>query len=105
MHATGYENLREGTLNVKLDAPHDLRRDRKLPREDRKDGRGEDLYFEYCCLVIGAGRAPAVIARTSTNYWGPSVLEIMAEETLRNHYGLEDGETLCVEVWSEGCSG
>jgi len=95
---TGYRNLKKGTLNVRLGSPHRLRPDHTLRREDRKDGRDEDLCFECCCLVIGPCRIPALIARTSTNHWGPSVLEIMAEEMLRKRYGLQDADTLDVEV-------
>jgi len=101
--ATGNYNLVEGTLNVELEVPHILRPDHKLLREDRKDrpDHDEDLFFERCFLVIGIHRVRAVIARTSTNYWGPSVLEIMAKEMLRQRYRLEDGDTLDVEVWLE----
>jgi CTP-dependent riboflavin kinase len=101
--ATGYDRLKEGTLNVRLDAPHRLRRDYALRREHRKDRRehDEDLYFERCVLVIGTDRVQALIARTSTNYWGPSILEIMAEEMIRDRYGLQDGDALEVEVWVE----
>jgi CTP-dependent riboflavin kinase len=98
---TGYTNLMQGTLNLRLEAEHSLRPCCILRREDRKDRIGEDLYFEYCCLVIGVCRVPALIARTSTNHWGPSVLEIMAEEMLRKGYGLQDGDTVNVEVWTE----
>ncbi len=96
---TGFTNLKNGTLNVRLEAEHSLRPYCHLRRGDRKDGIDEDLYFELCCLVIGDCRVPAVIARTGTNYWGESVLEIMAEEMLRKRYRLQDGDTVNVEVW------
>jgi len=101
--ATGFYNLVEGTLNVELGAPHILRPDYKLPRENRKDrnDHDEDLLFEHCVLVIGTLRVRALIARTSTNYWGPSVLEVMAEEMLRRRYCLEDRDVLDMEVWVE----
>jgi len=102
---TGCRNLKKGTLNLKLAIPHNLRPDCKLPRGERKDGRDEDLYFEYCFLVIGSCRVPALIARTSTNHWKSSVLEIMAEEMLRERYCLKDGDTVDVEVSMEGCGG
>ena len=102
---TGYANLKQGTLNVRLEAEHNLRPYCKLPREDRKDGIGEDLYFEHCCLVIGTHRVPALIARTSTNYWGSSVLEIMAEVMLKDSYRLRDGDVLDVEVCVENSAG
>jgi CTP-dependent riboflavin kinase len=92
---TGYSNLKKGTLNVRLGAEHILRPDYELSRRDRGDGRDEDLCFERCCLVIDACRVPALIARTSRNYWGLSVLEVMAEEMLRERYRLEDGYSGC----------
>ena len=98
--ATGWGHLKPGTLNVRLDAPHTLRADFHLPRGQREDGREEDLDFEPCWLVIGDGqKVKALIARTSTNYWKDSVLEIMAEVWLRECYGLEDGNAVAVEVW------
>jgi|GEM_PF-4421200 len=100
-HKAAFDNLKEGTLNVRLDAAHSLRPDYKLLRGDRECGRDEDLFFERCCLVIGLHRISALIARTSRNFWGPSVLEIMAEEMLRQGYGLQDGDVLDVEVWVE----
>jgi CTP-dependent riboflavin kinase len=101
--ATGNYQLVEGTLNLELEVPHILRPDHKLVRENRKDrhDHDEDLFFEHCVLVIGTSRVRALIARTSTNYWGPSVLEVMAEEMLRRRYSLEDGDVLDVEVWVE----
>jgi CTP-dependent riboflavin kinase len=99
--ATGFEDLKAGTLNVRLESPHNLRPDYKLLRGNRKDERDEDLFFESCCLVIGSHRVPALIARTTTNYWKSEVLEIMAEEILRERYDLQDGDVLDIEVWAE----
>ena len=59
----GYNRLKSGTLNVKLDAPHELRPDFRLPRGQRTDGRAEDLNFERCQLLIGSKRVPALIAQ------------------------------------------
>ena len=98
---TGYDNLKPGTLNVRLAAPHNLRIDYRLPREQRTDGRDEDLYFERCRLVIGRSSIRALIARTSTNFWGNSVLEIMAEEMIRQCYGVQDGDTVELEVCAQ----
>jgi CTP-dependent riboflavin kinase len=92
-------SLISGTLNVKLDVPHTLRSDFRLPRERRTDGRPEDLDFERCRLVMRRGNVRALIARTSTNFWGDEVLEIMAEEHLRLGYGLIDRDQISVEVW------
>jgi CTP-dependent riboflavin kinase len=97
--ATGYNSLIPGTLNVKLDASHTLRSDFHLPREQRTDGRNEDLDFERCRLVMQHGTVRALIARTSTNFWGDEVLEIMAEEHLRSRYGLNDKDQVSVEIW------
>ena len=98
---TGYPNLEDGTLNLRLDVPHVLRRDYELLRTDRKDGGSEDLRYERCCLILRDARLAALIARTSTNYWTNNVLEIMAEEHLRNTYGLKDGDPVAVEVCVE----
>jgi CTP-dependent riboflavin kinase len=95
---TGRADLIAGTLNVEVDELHKLRCDFTLPAVSRKDGRQEDLYFEECLLLIGSKRVPALIARTSTNYHGQKVLEIMAAEHLRNSHGLEDGHIINVQV-------
>ena len=97
---TGYPCLKPGTLNVRLGEPHVLRHDFTLPREDRPDRqqRPENLYFESCWLLIGTDRVRALIARTSTNFHGCEVLEIMAEEKLKQHYGLQDSDCVSVEV-------
>jgi len=49
-------------------------------------------------LLIGSKRVPALIARTSTNYHGCKVLEIMAAEHLRNSHGLGDRDIINVQV-------
>jgi hypothetical protein len=75
-----FRHLHPGTLNVKLDAnSHTLRPDFKLHRDERSDKavRHEDLGFECCRLVTEGGSLKALIARTSTNYHGDRVLEIM----------------------------
>src|SRR5712692_2459462 len=97
-NVTGRYNLIAGTLNVELDEPHSVRCDFTLPVASRNDGRREDLYFEECLLLIGSKRVPALIARTSTNYHGCKVLEIMAAEHLRNSRGLGDRDIINVQV-------
>ena len=98
---TGYGKLQPGTLNVRLSSPYNVRSDYELLGENRKDGRRyENLRFEHCCLLIGPCRVPALIARTSTNYWESCVLELMSEEMLRERHGLKDGDMLHVEVWA-----
>jgi CTP-dependent riboflavin kinase len=97
---TAYDSLQRGTLNVVLDVPHTLRSDFRLPRERRTDGRNEDLDFERCLVVGSSGDSVrALIARTSTNAWGDSVLEIMAEEILRVRLGLQEASAVEVVVW------
>jgi CTP-dependent riboflavin kinase len=99
--ATGCSGLRPGTLNVELDAPHELRVDATLYRKDRADGRNEDLYFERCHLMLGESKVPAWIARTNTNFHGKKMLEIMAEEPLRERYGLKDNDCIDVQIFME----
>lgn len=62
----------------------------------------EDLDFEICSVVLSCGvRVRALIAQTSTNYWGTqNVIEIMAEEHLQTRYGLKAGDCIHVEVWT-----
>lgn len=95
---TGRAGLKAGTLNVKLEEPHFVRRDFMLPAALRRDGRREDLYFEECLLLVSQKIVPALIARTSTNYHGCAVLEVMAEEHIRNMYGLRDNDIIQVQV-------
>jgi CTP-dependent riboflavin kinase len=97
--ATGYTSLIEGTLNVRLSIPHSVRTDFRLRKEDRTDGRAEDLDFERCLLVTRSGSVAALIARTSTNAWGNDVLEIMAEVHLRSCFNLSDTDDVSIHVW------
>lgn len=91
---TGRDNLHPGTLNVRLDVPHGLRVDHTLRKEERTDRRPEDLYFE-CCSILWRGRiVPALIARTSVNFHGDYVLEIMAEWV----DDIQTGDSIEVEV-------
>lgn len=94
-------NLIAGTLNVHLNEAHIVRRDFTLHANRRTDGRNEDLYFEECRLLLGSCKVPALIARTSTNYHGEKVLEIMAAEHIRDGYGLSDGHIIDVQVRTE----
>ena len=102
---TGWHRLERGTVNVRLEVPHTLRQppDFHLAREQRSPEYGhddEDLDFERCFLVLpGGARVRALIARTSRNFWGGAVLEVMAEEHLRTSYELKDGDGIDVEVW------
>ena len=101
--ATGWSRLVDGTFNVRIEGPHTLRPDFHLARGDRNPAYAhthEHLDFERCILLLpGGARVPALIARTSNNFWGPSVLEVMAEEHLRSHYALAKGDCIDVEVW------
>jgi CTP-dependent riboflavin kinase len=98
---TGFPSLQPGTLNVRLDAPHNIRTDALLLREGRIDNLDEDLLFERCQLLLGGVTIPAWIVRTSRNFHGDHVLEIMAEERLRQRYGLKDDDYICVQVFLE----
>jgi CTP-dependent riboflavin kinase len=97
---TGRRDLIAGTLNVRLDEPHSVKRDYTLLQASRDDGRREDLYFEECLLLIGLKRVPALIARTSTNYHGCTVVEIMSAQHLRNNYELNDEDIINIQVRS-----
>jgi CTP-dependent riboflavin kinase len=97
---TGRPDLVEGTLNVKLNEPHVLRPDFALPAASRND-RNEDLYLEECLLLINSDKVPALIARTSTNFWGRETLEIMASVHLRHTYRLNDEDIIRVQVRTE----
>jgi len=99
---TGYHDLVPGTLNVVLEEPHRLRPDFTLYRECRTDARPEDLHFECCSLLIGADKVRALVARTSTNFHGSAVLEVMAGVNLKDRYGLRDGDWMRVEVCADG---
>jgi hypothetical protein len=92
--ATGRTNLYAGTINVELDQPHKLRVDHTLDRRDRTDQRDEDLFFEDCWLITSTAKVSSVIARTSTNFWGDSVLEVMAEWI----EGVDPGNSVEIEV-------
>lgn len=89
------------SLNVRLDIPYRLRADTLLLCENRIDKLNEDLLFERCQLLLGGVMIPAWIARTSRNFHGDHVLEIMAEERLRPRYGLKDNDRIYVQVFLE----
>jgi len=93
--ATGRQNLRIGTLNVRLDEPYAVRHDFTLY------GAREEIYFECCLLLIGRATVEALIARTSVNYWGDWYLEIMSAEHLRTAYGLQDEDSVRVQMRTE----
>ncbi len=95
--ATGRNNLHAGTINVKLDAPHCVRPDYWLDKGNRSDGRDEDLCFEKCQLITPNAKVGALIARTSRNYWGDDVLELMLEWL----DGVKAGDRVDVEVCVE----
>lgn len=97
--ATGCPGLQPGTLNVRLDIPYKVRTDALLRRENRIDKLNEDLLFERCQLLFGEVIIPAWIARTSRNFHGDHVLEIMAEERLRQRYDLEDNDCIYLQVF------
>jgi CTP-dependent riboflavin kinase len=75
--------------------------DALLLRENRMDKLNEDLLFERCQVLLDGVRVPAWIARPSRNFHGDYVLEIMAEERLRQRYGLKDNDNIYVQVFLE----
>ena len=95
----GRPNLHEGTLNVQLSDAHIVTSHYTLPREE--NNRAEALYFERCTLFVGEEVIPALIARTSANFHGSKVLEIMADVHIRRTCGLHDGDEVSVEVESK----
>jgi len=100
-NATGCPGLQPGTLNVQLDIPYKLRVDALLLRENRIDKLNEDLLFERCQVLLEGVLVPAWIARPSQNFHGDYVLEIMAEERLRQRYGLKDNDNIYLQVFLE----
>src|SRR5690348_10704662 len=72
-------DLRPETLNVRLREPYVLRPTFTI--HGSKVGRNEDYHFEVCRIHdLPHFRAfLGLIMRTSTNYHGESVLEVMAE--------------------------
>jgi CTP-dependent riboflavin kinase len=97
---TGFPRLRSGTLNVRIEKPHDHRRDYTLPPDDRTDGYLEVWYFELCRISRGQRGIGALILRTATNHWGDCVLEIMADEHLRTWLQVNDGEEVEVTIFA-----
>ncbi|HSM36060.1 MAG TPA: DUF120 domain-containing protein [Longimicrobiales bacterium] len=87
-------SLLPNTLNVNLQFPYRLRPDFTISRHDW--AHHEDVSFEACRV----GDVPAVIMRTSTNYHGDHVLEIMAEVNLREALGVETGDAVEVTVFA-----
>jgi hypothetical protein len=59
----------------------------------------EAMWFERCRLRRDNKSIRALIIRTSTDYHGFSMLEIMAECDLRDFFSLKDGDEVQVEVF------
>jgi CTP-dependent riboflavin kinase len=98
---TGFRELRSGTLNVRLKEPHTFREDFCFTRDKRRepDPKEEDWFFEVC-RVSRAGRSTkALILRTSRNFHGDCVLEVMAEEKLRDWLPANDSDSVQVEIY------
>lgn len=88
----GLPALLPGTLNIRLPAPYRLVPDFAIGREAWS--HTEDVFFQRCQVADLQG----LIMRTSTNYHGLSVLEVMAEVRLRDMLHLQDGEAVTVSV-------
>src|SRR5579863_9637013 len=92
---TGLKNLVDGTLNLRLvNGTYVGHPDYIFQRG--KYNPDEDTYFERC-MVRGL---PGLIMRTSTNFHGHSVLELMGEVRFRDQYALKDGDQLEIEVFA-----
>lgn len=89
---TGYPNLQIGTLNVRLDHPHKHRADFTLRGCDWPKPDPEDWFFEKCKITRGGRTLEALILKTTTDYHGPTVLEVMAEEHIRSWLPVADGQ-------------
>jgi CTP-dependent riboflavin kinase len=98
---TGFRGLRAGTLNVKLPEPHPTRGDFYLRNSERRkpERGGEDWSFEICRVGRHGRSLKALILRTSTNFHGDNMLEIMAEEYLRDWLPVKDGDSVDVTVY------
>ena len=90
---SGCPNLQRGTLNVRLADPYPGHTDFEFLAHEH--AHHEDVKFERC-RVAGI---PALIMRTSTNFHGDSVLELMAESHLRSVLGVVDDDTVIIEVF------
>ena len=98
---TGFRGLRAGTLNVTLAEPHTFRPDFTLLNSERRepDHKGEDWSFEVCRIGRHGRSLPTLILHTSTNFHGDNVLEIMAEEHLRDWLPANDDDRVEVTVY------
>jgi len=97
--ASSLKDLQPDTLNVRLTEPYVLRPTFTILGSEV--GRDEDYHFE-ACSIHDLQRLRAflgLIMRTSTNYHGESVLEVMAEVNLRERMGLSDGTSVDVSVF------
>jgi hypothetical protein len=93
-HRTGLTNLLPHTLNIRLPVAYTGTRD--FIFEAKAHSHHEDVYLERC-RVRGLD---ALIMRTSTNHHGASVLEIMAEVFLKQHFGITDGDVVTIQVYT-----
>jgi Domain of unknown function DUF120 len=82
----------DGTLNVRLAHPHKHRADFTLRGRDWPKPDREDWFFEECKLTRGDRTIDALILKTTADFWGPKVLEVMAEEHLRSWLPVADGQ-------------
>jgi len=94
---SGLRELLPETLNVRLGHPYRLHPDPDLTFWAHEWNHPEDVFLQRCRIFA----LDALIMRTSTNYHGDSVLEIMAEQRLRATFGLDDGSQVEVEVHEE----
>jgi hypothetical protein len=93
---SGLHNLVPGTVNVRLKHWYPGHLDVTLLAHEH--GHHEHLFLERCQLFGKDG----LIVRTSTNFHGPAVLELMAQEHLKSAHGLDVGALLEIVVYDRG---
>ena len=91
---SGLRELKQGTLNIRLQHPYEERPDFTIPACDEHPN--ESVSFQRC-RVLGHG---ALIMRTQNGkkYHGLEVLEIMADVNFRETYSLTEDAEIEVEI-------
>ena len=92
-YRSGISSLIPGTLNLKLAQDHIGYLDIIFLAHEYN--HHEHVFLERCNIF----NKKALIARTSTNFHGNTVIEVIAQEHLRETYDLKDGDEVEVEVY------
>jgi CTP-dependent riboflavin kinase len=95
----GMPNLVSGTLNVKLDHPHQHKPDFEFLRAEWPKPETEDWFFEKCEVSFRGKVAIGLILKTTTDYHGPTVLEIMSDKRLKKWFPLESGDEVEITLY------